>query len=368
MSLMMGAIAGLGKGMSDVAEQNNKNWAAQELMQLQAQVQGDKELRVKEFDQAPYGRAGGLISASSQQQVPVTAPPVTQLSGDNTGVNYTPGPDETNAKGFVGDYAKLAAQIQGDPSISAEDKAAALKQLATQRSGDQAQAQAAVAGQTRAPTSDEALDAAYAKALQVGDAKAAAVIKSLMADKFTKVEANSAVLNRKGELVFQNDTGQKNLEAKLDSAEKIAAAKLEILQEKMNNALAGVGKDPSRITEAKSYMDAINKENEKLGLPQITFKEAYDAHVKQNSDTGTVAHVAQTIMDNGGVGDKEAWKKMDGGQKFDAAMEAARRSLAKKSTTSASAVTVLPAGATQVGTSGGKPVYQTPDGKRFIAQ
>ncbi len=31
-------------------------------------------------------------------------------------------------------------------------------------------------------------------------------------------------------------------------------------------------------------------------------------------------------------------------------------------------ITSLPAGATQIGTKGGKPVYQTPDGKRFIGE
>lgn len=73
MSLMMGAIAGLGKGMSDVAEQNNKNWAAQELAQLNSELDTQKALRIAEHGRALQEQTKDADFARIQNETPVRA-------------------------------------------------------------------------------------------------------------------------------------------------------------------------------------------------------------------------------------------------------------------------------------------------------
>lgn len=158
MSLAMGLIGGLGQGAANIADQNTKAWADQDLERMREQAILDREkaiARLKvELQDAPLNRLGDRAKALIGEQVPVEAAPVKSLTGAGAPVY----PDGEQSAGLQGDPAALRAQVGSWPD--GPDKTAALAQLDQQMTAEKDKNQQAVAGQMRNRTPGEALSEA----------------------------------------------------------------------------------------------------------------------------------------------------------------------------------------------------------------
>lgn len=148
-------------------------------------------------------------------------------------------------------------------------------------------------------------------------------------------------------------------------------------------ALGGGGEngETAKIKTAKTYLEQVNKDRAAKGLEPMEFEEAFSIAnyaPKADAEQGIRARVAMALTKEDPRLLKDKGKLRQAVDEAMAAIEAsdatpkppkpAAPAPAPTPKPAASAVSSLPPGAKQIGTSGGKPVYQTPDGKRFIAQ
>lgn len=124
-------------------------------------------------DDAPLQRFGGLVKSYQGSEVPVTPDPVTSLSGQGTAFDGQP----LKGPGLRGDIKKLREQVAAMPD--GEDKQNILKQLANQEGADTKTAREAVAGKTRAVTTEEAVQMARDAALASDPVALAAYEKNI---------------------------------------------------------------------------------------------------------------------------------------------------------------------------------------------
>ena len=168
MSLLFGALGGLGeaglqigaanqKAMLDQEADDRRNTAAMALEDRRSAATMEREktlMRLKmdletEAKNAPLNRLGAKAQSLIGEAIPVEPEPVTNLTG--AGMN--------NGVAFKGDPKALLAQAESWPDNSTE-KAGVIAQLKKQISADEAINAKAVEGQTRTRTPNEALDSA----------------------------------------------------------------------------------------------------------------------------------------------------------------------------------------------------------------
>lgn len=145
----------LNQQMQDEAQLNKQ----QALAQFNAELE-DKKMRVRlaleqEYRDAPLKRISSKAKEFANQEVPMEAAPVTDLSA-------TPGAAGLDTGGMRGNYAELQAKAKDLPE---EYRQPYLDQLKRQFDSDTETAKVGILGQTRKRTADEALNAAadYAK-------------------------------------------------------------------------------------------------------------------------------------------------------------------------------------------------------------
>lgn len=353
----------------------------QDLVKMSAQVELQKEQAIASYKNdlvnAPTNRAGGLIATAMQQVVPVTASPVTQLSGNDPTSPYHSDalPDSNTGKGLdPAQTPDLIKRIQALPDDN-PDKADMLKQLQRQQGSDQAAANAEVAGKTRAPTSDEANEAAKKAALAGGDLQALAALKASGQDKYMKFgEGDTIWDSTTGKVLFSN-TGKADRQAahddavrdrdadRNDSRERMSADRLEAMFTRLGKSGQGTS-----LTQNVDMLKAMKNAD---GTPAYSDTDIRN-FIFNKKETSIDDLAGKILTSDPNAGSKRAITPQEAVQKALALRaEISKNSVdatntAPKSSTSSPAG--LPAGAVQIGTSGGKPVYQTPDGKKFVQQ
>lgn len=185
MGIIMGALGGAGDFLAGAMQQRVKTLDAMDLETHRSELETQKARALADYQEtktiaqeqraeAPLKRFGGIVGQAGNSEVPMTAAPVTSLSGQGTTFDGQP---ITNTPGLQGDPVKLRAMANAMPD--GEDKRNILKQLDNQMTTDTKAAQDAVAGKTRKPTSDEAVQMAREAALVNDPVALAAYEKSI---------------------------------------------------------------------------------------------------------------------------------------------------------------------------------------------
>ena len=170
----LGGAAGAGANIINQQMQDEQKLKAQEqlarlneelMTQREKAIAGWREAagiraeeRAQEREEGPLKRMGGIISSKMNQEVPIEAAPVTNLSGQGVAVDGQP-----LKSGLKGDPAKMREIAMGMPD--GEDKTNMLKQIDSQMATDTATNQSAVAGKTRKMSAEEAQKAALNDAM-----------------------------------------------------------------------------------------------------------------------------------------------------------------------------------------------------------
>lgn len=198
MSLILGALGGAADATLKSMDFERDAERRQQELRLQSQLDTDKAKTLAQFAEqlksAPLQRLQGRAQSLAQSQVPVDAEPVRSLSGV-----YASDQGPSNG-GFSGDRGVIQSAISQLPAGS--DRDAALAQYRQQVGQAGAANSAAVAGQTRSRTPDEAFDAALEEA-KVNDLQAYAAGKPLSREKTVTVAEGAAVIDPKtGKVIY----------------------------------------------------------------------------------------------------------------------------------------------------------------------
>lgn len=348
--LALGAASGLGQAAQRVGEQMQKADDQKELMAMLQDAEAQKAERIARFNNdlanAPMNRAGKYLQDAVGTDVPQTAPTVTSLSG-YMGADNTTKADGSPNVGMVGsvDELKAAANALTDP----KERTAALAQIDQQQQAEQGLVGTAFQGATRAPTLGEAIKSAQQKAAEAGDMQAYQALKTMGTDRFMSVADGAALIDTNtGQLVFQNGDKADRYDKRTEAMEKRTLLMLDTLSQQQANNLARTN-IASLDTDIKSKTTQIGALNDQL----LTAKDKEKPEIKAQ-----IKALMEEISD--AEGEKRAYLKTLGGAQG-----------VEKSTpqpANGAPIATLPPGAKQIGTSGGKPVYETPDGKRFLQQ
>lgn len=161
MGIILGALGGAAEAGNEFIDKTMANDAAIDKLRIDSDLQQQRAQALEIFKQnvanAPLERIGSSAQRFAGQDVPVSPPPVTNL----TGVGAS---DDPNGASFKGDPIELRKIITNSQTMTAQEKADALAQLNRQVQGDAALNAGQVAGQTRPRTSDEAVAAALDEA------------------------------------------------------------------------------------------------------------------------------------------------------------------------------------------------------------
>jgi hypothetical protein len=356
-----GFLDGAGQGAADA-----------NMVQMRADVEMEKQKAIEQFrddlKNAPLNRISASAQQFAQQDVPVTPAPVTSLSADSA---KKVGLDD----GLQGDSQTLAGILSkarnalSDPTTTPEQKADAqgmIDQIGKQ-SGAQAQINAdAVAGKTRKPTNDEALNSALNDA-KINDPVAYQAGRAIAQDNTVNVPEGAMVWDRTtGKVLVQNtgkadrqqahDDARADIEsAKIDSREKIAQAKIEA-------AIKSAGGGNSQIFHVmQSYDNDIKAAQAEMRANNTLLS----GMARNDPRVAAISANNKELLDSVRATQATKWAyARSAGINIPDSLAPDKPKAGADTPTSPSG---LPAGAKQVGTSGGKPVYEV-DGKRFIQQ
>lgn len=362
MSLVLGALAGAGGQLADFADKQMAQDQALERMNTESTLAQNRAQALEVFKQtlqnAPLVRLGAKAQDLAQQDVPQEPANVTALSGQGSG-----GPAN-----FVGNPGIVRSAIQNSTTMTAQEKADALAELQQQLSTDQQTAADAVAGKTRKRTSDEALAAAVDDA-KVNDLPAYAQYEKDIG-KPKRDERRIDVLQQKednrADAVIAAEKRRADAEQRrfmLDTAKLDLQQGNQDLQNRKIDALidhwerGDDRKDQPKPATAERMTTIVNAMNNSIRNLDDN-KPSKDAPADQQTEW-------QNQRTNAFAVRARAMARLNANFDDTATQDP---SVPGAPNPAASAIPALPAGSKQIGTSGGKPVYQTPDGKRFIAQ
>jgi hypothetical protein len=140
-------------------------------------------------------------------------------------------------------------------------------------------------------------------------------------------------------------------ERRLDIMDKAATARQAASDAKAKNA--GADKPITGVDLERTAKAAERALSMQLGVPVKDVPETVARLKKQNKiDSDTQSYLDEY---NAALKEWQGYKRKP-------------KDSADNATPAAPTIPDLPKGAVQIGTSGGKPVYQTPDGKKFIGQ
>jgi hypothetical protein len=171
---------------------------------------------------------------------------------------------------------------------------------------------------------------------------------------------------RLAESARATDSKERQAEKRDETQRYIAEMREATAQKRIEALIArtGAGKDGTR--EALAFLDGVRKD---LASEAANLKAMYQADIKDVSSSKREAIKKEYEPKFADIEAKR--KKIE--QDFDALREkvglpkaAAPAPEKKPEAAKPAAISSLPAGAKKIGTSGGKTVYQTPDGKKYI--
>lgn len=379
MSLMMGLIGGAGAGASQLADQNTKLWGEQALEQQRQEAVTAREQSMARLKQSLQIEGENTQRTAMVGRIDDAAGKIadTQLAGKraliNSGVTdpsaWTPeqqaAVDQSIAldkQALIGDpkTRRQAAELTGDIS---PEKAAGMGNTAemTQMKMDSLLARAEDRNQTMQQIAQIRADATTAAA-------------QLRVDAANQRATSGKIDTATGRmLITSEDVNIKAATSQIGTLNRELVALGENVQ----------GPDGKRVPNparaaVKEQMDGLRAD---IKASQAN-KTAYLKSMGLMSDGGEVAPKVEAEPDvtpgtfvnlpdarKGIAGIKDPQERANAQASLEQQLAAGGGKLPQAGATAKAAttqVTELPAGSRQIGTSGGKPVYETPDGKRFI--
>ncbi len=283
MGILLSALAAAGNSgvdsmnrdqeqMNKFALENQRNENA-----MRSQLAMDKQRSVleqqkaqflSELQNAPSNRAGAIMREVAGQELPVTALPVTQLSGNDPNSEYQSQkyPENNTGKGLVG-MTRDQVKAYNDPDM--------LAQYDRQLASDNQSAQDAVAGQTRKRTSSEIFSDTYNKLIASGDIDGAAAIEKYTHSKNIVIKDGDTVLDANGKPIFINNAKQN----------------LEEMKEEGRNRRAKDDREASEAAASKRSQDALDRDASKPQLVETEDGLVMVTRPKFNGDSPTVTPV-----------------------------------------------------------------------------
>jgi hypothetical protein len=256
MGIILSAMAAAGdagvQSINQNIEQQNKSDLESQKMDLETQKAKAILDAQAAIANAPADRAGVLVSASSAQDIPVQAAPVTQISRDSAHALNLPDGLSGNLESIRAQYTELASRPDAT-DVQRQNATDVLAQIDAQAGAQKKINQDAVVGQTRAPTSAEAMSSAYTSAIAKGDMQAAAVLKAAIPDHLITVGPDATIWDQSTQkAVFSNTAksdralqAERSKEAGLDGRSALD-------RESRERIAAGIDKDPQFIKELKT--------------------------------------------------------------------------------------------------------------------
>lgn len=356
MTAFAGGAAGAGADiLQDQRKSDTQVAAAKSLADYNSELDIKRARVVEEMKNAGLNRISANARGKMGEEVPLEAAPVTAVSGTN----------EAGEKfGFEGDIAtqRKAIETIADPT----ERAQAMAQLDNQVASDTKKGLINVAGKTRKRTAAEALDAAVEDA-KANDLPAYADYESRVG-KPLRDERRVDITEKKEENRYKAATAteQRKAEAELRKAD-VELRKLDLQEGNLaanNRKIDALIEHWERGDETKAAGGGKGQSPDKLGAIV-------------NAMNATVAKLTSSDTPRGRTPEEKAeWQKAyDNAVRVrDRATQLLDSSLTDRGAPEtpganpkpAAAPAGLPQGARQIGTSGGRPVYETPDGKRFI--
>jgi hypothetical protein len=367
MGIILGALGGAGEQLANIGATRMKNDMEQDNIRLRDDLETKRQQTLELFrdnlKNAPMSRLTTKAKEYAGQEVPMEAGPTTRVTGYDPKASEA-GPAMPGFQGDIGIIKKAIAQLPEGP-----DKQAATAQLERQIGADTEFDKGIVAGRTRKRTSDEALEAA-AEDAKANDVGAYAAYEERIgkprreerkidaAEKRADVNAKTAIEReemRSARAMEAEDRKDARQEARLQAAEAAAERRRanggDVSREERLRYTSLFQDAGRRLSEAQKSLNTLRKEP----AYKIAEKGSTQAQELEDLKTTIRSYEEERRLYQGLLGSSQA----PAGR---ADPETAAPPAFSKP------VSTLPAGARQIGTSGGKPVYQTPDGKKYIGQ
>lgn len=338
MSLIMGALGGMGEQGVNIAQSNTKLWNEETLNAQRSDLETKRQMALEQFKNEL-----GIKTADQLRTAQV----------DRIG---------TAQRGIVG-QAIDSKYAPSDAAVAAAD-----------------------AGQTDAPLTDEqkaviaqskdldrkklmdSPDSLVQAAMQTGDISPKDVMTNT-----SKTEINQAKMdNLLARASDRNETMQAVAQIRADAITAAAQLRVDAANQrattgKIDNATGRmlITSEDANIKASTSQMGMLQRELQDLG--RDTKSEA-----RRKDIQGQIEGLREDISQS--KSNKESYLKsmglMSSSDKppTEKDVKAATKNDAQSAAPTSKPISALPPGAKQVGTSGGVPVYETPDGKRFIQQ
>jgi len=240
----------LNNQMRDDAQMDRQQALAKFNADLEAQKTRVRLALEQEFRDAPLNRIGAKAKEFAGQEVPLEAPPVTELGGKPT--------EDLKTGGMRGNYAELAAKAKDLPP---EDQQPYLDQLNKQFGAETETAKAGILGQSRKRTADEAL-AMAADDAKINDPAAYADFENRIG-KPKREQQRVDSLDRKDDIrEKKNDAEAADRRARADWLQTHQKERLELDKAIANQRMERGGaddKDPAPVKTAKWL--AANKDD-----------------------------------------------------------------------------------------------------------
>lgn len=374
-ALAQGIGAAANTGAQIIGDQMKQQQAI-EAEQRAADIKLDTAQRLMAMEEAMRSRAAerfsSVVKVKMGEQLPVDAPTVqeTGVTRDSAKVlgqfDYGNGPED--ATGIAGSADRIKSLIQtaqatlANPDATDEQRADAqglIAQLSKQVIAQDELNRKSVEGMTRTRSPIEAGKAALDETLatdplayMAGTGMLGTVLKDEAAERQAtrKERLAAAEASRKADKDAADRESRERIEgARLEQRERESERRFEALITRLEGKDGKNAQKSAMVQNLEWLRDNLNFTSEQLA-DYVTEKKRLAPE-----------DIAAKLLSADKYGELTPETAME------RAMQLVRaRDSLEKTGASSSTVKALPAGAVQIGTAGGKPVYRTPDGKQFI--
>jgi hypothetical protein len=326
MSLFVSALGGAGDAMERMGLQNQKTFADEDMTSLQSELATQKAETLAQFEANLKVQTADTLRTQQQQRISDAAQPLVQQALDTKYANATP----------------------ADPSTWTPEQQAAVDQ------SKQLDQQALL--QDPKIRTQAAID--------TGDISPTDAARMASQSEITQMKIQN-IMDRAAD---KNATMKEIADARADAMKYGYELRLQAAQERAANGKIDTATGRMLITSEDANIRASTTQMGMLNTQLQNVSPTKDG--KPNPAYTSIQDQIKTLQQD--IADSKARKESyfkdygllpQGEPKPDA-----KPDNKPETKPAASAVPTLPPGSRQVGTSGGKPVYETPDGKRFIAQ
>jgi hypothetical protein len=250
--------------------------------------------------------------------------------------------DEAPLKREAAAVVEAGSKVEGDSPVATKEEV--LKMIKENPQYREVYRKAGLIGEDK-------MDPRLRRATEEEQAAREVGASATMVDAYSKAKRDTLALIGQENKEKREETRSEQMDRRLDIMEKGATARQAATDAKAKNAGADkpiTGVDLERTAKAAERALALQ-----LGVPLKDVPETVARLKKQgkvDSDTQGYLDEYQTALK-----DWQGYKRKP-------------KDSADNATPAAPTIPDLPKGAVQIGTSGGKPVYQTPDGKKFIGK